>query len=229
MAFDLEKLQCALAYRFKDSALAEQALTHRSAGKQHNERLEFLGDSVLGFVIAQRLFETMPGASEGELSRMRANLVNKESLEAIAQKLELSESLLLGNGERISGGSQRASILADAVEALIGAIFQDGGMDACRKFILAQSESRLATVSSQPQRKDCKTELQELMQARALPRPSYTLVGTEGKEHEQVFTVSCEITGVAQQILGKGRSKRVAEQAAAADALALIAKSQASN
>lgn len=227
MPFDLNKLQKALAYRFKDPALAEQALTHRSAGKQHNERLEFLGDSVLGFVIAQKLFEAMPGASEGELSRMRANLVNKESLEAIAQNLNLSESLLLGNGERISGGSKRASILADAVEALIGAIFQDGGIEACREFILTQSEARLATVSSQPQRKDSKTELQELMQARALPRPIYTLVATEGKEHEQLFTVSCEVTGLEVRILGKGRSKRVAEQAAAADVLALIANSQA--
>jgi len=215
MGLDIASLELRLNYKFQNHELAVQALTHRSAAKLHNERLEYLGDSVLGFVIADTLYQKMPQQSEGELSRMRANLVNKDSLEEIARSLELGSLVQLGAGERQSGGKKRASILADAVEALIGAMYLDGGLEPCRQFILQQSKERLKDVSSTPELKDSKTELQEILQSRALALPKYEAVSVDGKAHDQTFTVKCHVALLTDGKLGTGKNKRSAQQAAA--------------
>lgn len=215
MVKKLANLQESLSYKFSDPNLAQLALTHRSANASHNERLEFLGDSLLGFITAELLFENNPDATEGELSRMRASLVNKSALAAVARKLNLGEFLLLGSGEKNSGGSDRDSILADAVEALIAAIYLDGGMKPCKAFVVEMSGNKLAKGVAAAKRKDAKTRLQELLQARGESLPNYEVVEIAGAAHEQVFHVSCSLDSMRIDAVGTGPSKRLAEQQAA--------------
>ncbi|GJM12441.1 MAG: ribonuclease 3 [Pseudohongiella sp.] len=215
MVKKLENLQQSLAYQFSNPELARLALTHRSANAAHNERLEFLGDSLLGFIVAKMLYARNPEASEGDLSRMRAALVNKNALAAAAREIGLGEHILLGTGEANSGGRDRDSILADAVEALIAAIFMDGGMKPCEAFVRKISERKLAQDTSKTKRKDAKTRLQEFLHARGSSLPSYEVVKTSGVAHAQVFHVGCRVESLGAEALGSGSSKREAEQAAA--------------
>ena len=215
----LATLETRLDYRFSDSSLLEQALTHRSHSACHNERLEFLGDSVLNFVVAALLFEKFPKLDEGDLSRLRANLVKQASLAEIGQRLELSQHLRLGEGELKSGGFRRPSILADAVEAIFGAAFLDGGFEVARKVIARQYQPVLASVDPQTLGKDAKTLLQEFLQGRKLPLPVYTVVATHGAAHSQQFEVECAIPAFDIKIVAPGASRRAAEQSAAKVAL----------
>jgi ribonuclease III len=208
-----------LGYSFNDPALVEQALTHRSFGGAHNERLEFLGDSILNFLIAEALFQRFPNTREGELTRMRASLVKGETLAAIAREYQLGDALRLGSGEMKSGGWRRDSILSDALEALIGAIYLDGGLAACRERLLIWFGDRLQQVAPGEINKDAKTRLQELLQARAQALPVYHLQATHGEAHNQQFEMICQIPSIAERFQGKGSSRRVAEQAAAQAAL----------
>ncbi len=216
---DAQALQDALGYQFSAKGLLQQALTHRSHSSLHNERLEFLGDSILNCVIASLLFERFAKIDEGDLSRLRANLVKQQSLYEIAQRLELSQYLRLGEGELKSGGFRRPSILADTVEALFGAIFLDGGFDAARKTISRLYVPVLETVDPKTLGKDAKTLLQEYMQSRKIALPIYTVVATHGAAHSQEFEVECAIPKLSIQVLGSGGSRRGAEQAAAKKAL----------
>jgi ribonuclease-3 len=222
MKAPLRHLEKGVAYHFKDAAIAEQALTHRSANRLNNERLEFLGDAVLGFLIAEELSLRFPLAPEGELSRMRAGLVNQQSLADIATRLGIGELLILGPGELKSGGRQRASILADALEAVLGAIYCDGGLDACRACVIRLFEGLFLTQISSELHKDAKTQLQETLQARALPVPRYEVVSVEGTDHDQTFVVSCHVSLLRQATIGRGRNRRLAEQDAAGQALQAI-------
>ena len=215
MVNKLENLQQSLAYQFSDPDLAQLALTHRSANAAHNERLEFLGDSLLGFIVAETLFTLNPQASEGELSRMRAALVNKKALAAAARSLGIGEYLQLGTGEATSGGSDRDSILADSVEALIAAIYLDGGIDPCTTFVKKISESKLAIDAAATEQKDAKTRLQEFLQAQGKSLPKYDVVKISGAAHEQVFHIRCSLASLGAEAAGSGSSKREAEQAAA--------------
>lgn len=210
-----------LRYSFQDQSLLIQALTHRSASSKHNERLEFLGDSVLGQVIAFQLYHRFPDASEGELSRMRASLVRENTLAEIAAELKLGDELHLGSGELKSGGFRRASILADALEAIFGAVYLDGGFAACEHMILGLYESRLEALPDGGTDKDPKTLLQEWLQARKLPLPNYELIASYGEAHAQTFHVSCVLeSGEASE--GRGSSRRRAEQQAARKILELM-------
>lgn len=203
-----------LAYCFRDPALAELALTHRSAGKPNNERLEFLGDALLGVVVAELLYEAHPNASEGELSRLRAQLVNGQALAVIARELELGDELKLGSGELKSGGFRRDSILADAFEAMLAAVYLDAGFEACRNVVRGLFEPLVAAIPRSS--KDAKTRLQELLQARGWPLPQYDLIDSHGEDHAKTFDVSCEITEPAEvRAEGRGTSRRAAEQDAA--------------
>ena len=215
MANKLEDLQKSLAYQFSNPDLAQLALTHRSANAEHNERLEFLGDALLGFIVAETLFTLNPQAAEGELSRMRSALVNKSALAAAARSLGIGEYLQLGTGETNSGGSDRDSILADTVEALIAAIYLDGGIGACTTFVKKISESKLAIDTATTERKDAKTRLQEFLQAQGKNLPKYEVVEITGAAHEQVFHVSCRLESLGAKSAGSGTSKREAEQQAA--------------
>jgi ribonuclease-3 len=202
-------------YRFSNPQLLRQALTHRSHSASHSERLEFLGDAVLNCVIAAELYRIYPLLPEGDLSRVRASLVNGQSLCALATNLDLGAQLLLGEGEIRSGGAQRPSMLADAVEAVIGAVFLDGGFEAAQIFTLRIFAVLLQNVDPRIAGKDAKTLLQELLQARHLPLPQYTVVTTTGEAHEQSFQVECRIPELNISTLGEGSSRRSAEQAAA--------------
>lgn len=216
----LERL---LDYTFADQVLLEQALTHRSAGSRNNERLEFLGDAILGSVVAAELYRRYPGAKEGELSRLRANLVRRESLAEIAQQLDLGQHLTLGAGERKSGGHRRDSILSDTVEALLGAIFLESGFAVCQRCILRLFSARLDALSDVASLKDAKTRLQEYLQSHHLPLPEYTVKEVSGEAHAQFFKVECSVDGVALSAgKGQGSSRRQAEQNAAADLLARL-------
>lgn len=216
----LERL---LEYTFADQVLLEQALTHRSAGSRNNERLEFLGDAILGSVVAAELYRRYPGAKEGELSRLRANLVRRESLAEIAQQLDLGQHLTLGAGERKSGGHRRDSILSDTVEALLGAIFLESGFAVCQRCILRLFSARLDALSDVASLKDAKTRLQEYLQSHHLPLPEYTVQEVSGEAHAQFFKVECSVDGVALSAgKGQGSSRRQAEQNAAADLLARL-------
>lgn len=217
----LKRLQTDLNYHFSDLELLETATTHRSVGLRNNERLEFLGDSILGFVIAEQLFNKFPAADEGQLSRLRASLVKKESLAVIGRELSLGKYLKLGQGELRSGGHARDSILADAVEAIIAAIYLDAGYEKSRAFILNLYQSQLSEVSLEEGKKDPKTRLQELLQANKLPLPSYTVIESSGPQHKQQFIVNCQVEGLNLSANGKGESKRKAEQAAAKQILDL--------
>jgi len=219
MSSDREKLEQSLGYGFKDQDLLELALTHRSAGKEHNERLEFLGDAILDMVIADMLYHSYPAATEGELSRMRANLVNGDTLAELASALQLGQSLKLGAGERKSGGKRRASILSNAVEALIAAIYLEGGLSAVRPVVERLYREKLAAREIGRPNKDSKTRLQELMQSRGLPLPNYRVEEISGEAHDQTFIVACEVELLDQPGVGRGRSKRMAEQDAAEQVL----------
>jgi len=204
-----------LKYEFTDNNLLKQALTHRSAAKLHNERLEFLGDAVLGLVIAQRMYEKFPALPEGKLTRLRSNLVKGETLAKIARELSLGELLKLGPGERKSGGSRRDSILADAVEGIIGAIYLDAGLEAATATIDALFEARIKKLDPNIQIKDNKTLLQEFLQSRQLELPEYKVINITGKDHAQTFTVKCDVAGLKIKQTGVGKSRRIAEQEAA--------------
>jgi ribonuclease-3 len=215
----LDLLQLRLGHRFADPELLRRALTHRSARRQHNERLEFLGDALLGFVIAEALTQRFPDASEGELTRLRARIVNGEALALAAGELRLGEFLELGAGERKTGGQRRASILADAFEALICAIYLDAGIDVCRERVLDLLGAALDQLQPGEALKDPKTRLQEWLQSRALERPQYHLI--EEHEHAGVwrFEVECHVATLPDPCRGAGGTRRGAEQAAAAVAL----------
>jgi ribonuclease-3 len=218
----LDRLERALNYRFSRPELLHQALTHRSHGSPHNERLEFLGDSVLNCVMATLLFERFPALREGELSRQRANLVRQDTLVELAQHLNLGNDLRLGEGELKSGGSRRPSILADGLEAIIGAIYLDTGFGAARAAIERLYDPLLVRIDPNTSGKDAKTELQELLQARKLPLPQYELMTTRGDAHAQEFEVTCAIPSLGIRATGTGSSRRHAEQAAAHNAIGQI-------
>lgn len=204
-----------LNYTFNDTLLLEEALTHRSMGAHNNERLEFLGDSVLNFVIAEVLYKNCPELREGDLSRLRASLVNGESLADIARELELGNYLRLGSGELRSGGFRRSSILADAVEGILGAVYCDTGFESCRELILRLYENKLNNLPQIDTLKDPKTRLQELLQSRQYALPVYDVKEIKGKAHNQVFYVECRINELDYVARAKGGSRRKAEQAAA--------------
>jgi ribonuclease III len=209
-------------YRFEDPRLLREALTHRSAGSGNYERLEFLGDSVLSLVVAMRLYESHPDASEGDLSRMRARLVRGTTLSEVAARLSLGQQVNLGEGELKSGGFRRASILADSFEALLGAIFIDGGYAACRDVILRLFDPLVANLPNAEDLKDPKTRLQEWLQARGRPLPEYNLEAEEGAEHSKKFHVVCRLPDDGTTAEADGTSRRKAEQAAAAKLLEIL-------
>ena len=215
MDYRFDALQHSIGYRFSDSLLLARALTHRSFGADHNERLEFLGDAVLSLAISGLLFERFAGSDEGDLTRVRAHLVREDSLHRVAVQLGLPEVLKLGEGEARGGGAQRASILADALEALIGAAFLDGGFDAAQGVIRRLFGEIITTTDVASWTKDAKTELQEWLQARRLPVPVYRIHATRGQAHAQTFEVECAVPALRLTESGEGRSRRVAEQEAA--------------
>ena len=208
-----------LGHSFKDESLFELALTHRSCGKRNNERLEFLGDSVLNFTIAADLYHRFPAAREGQLSRLRAMMVKGETLSEIARELGLGDYLRLGSGELKSGGFRRDSILADSVEAIIGAIYLDAGLQTAERFILSWYEKRLDDLDLDGSVKDSKTRLQEFLQSRRLDLPEYELVSVEGEAHAQTFNIHCHTALLDRPTHGQGNSRRQAEQNAAKVAL----------
>ena len=211
----LDALQRRIGHRFADTGLLARALTHRSFGADHNERLEFLGDAVLSLVISGLLFERFAGSDEGDLTRVRAHLVREESLHRVAVQMSLPEVLRLGEGEARGGGAQRASILADALEALIGATHIDGGFEAARTVVKGLFGEIINTTDLTSWAKDAKTELQEWLQARRLPVPTYRISATRGQAHAQTFEVECVVPALHLVESGEGRSRRVAEQEAA--------------
>lgn len=210
-AFLCKKLQL----DFNNPQLFIMALTHRSAGNNNNERLEFLGDSILGFVIAQKLYEKFPDASEGVLSRLRANLVNQGSLADVARENNIGDFLILGSGELKSGGFRRDSILSDAFEAIIGALLTDQGISACQEWVLKIFADRISNLSLDDWQKDPKTRLQEFMQSRKLELPEYNLLSMTGAAHAQIFQVECRVSLVSEVAVGEGASRKKAEQTAA--------------
>lgn len=218
-----ERLSKQIGHRFSDTALLEQALTHRSAGSPHNERLEFLGDAVLNFLIAEAFYRRFDHAREGELTRLRASLVKGPTLAALSRQLALGPELRLGSGELKSGGRERESILADAFEAILGAIYLDGGLNACREVVGRIFAERLAAVSPGQVDKDPKTRLQEWLQSRRMTLPAYAVLGTQGDGHQQLFTVECRVESLHAPIHGRGTSRRKAEQDAAEKMLAILA------
>jgi ribonuclease-3 len=209
----------ALGHAFSTPALLAQALTHRSAGQHNNERLEFLGDALVNLIVAELIYEQHPRADEGEMTRLRAALVNGTALAAIARDAELGDRLHLGPGELKSGGFRRDSILAEAFEAVIAAIYLDAGWSSCRDIVRGLFEGRSAAGGTA---KDAKTRLQETLQARALPLPAYELVASRGDEHAKTFDVECRIESLGIRTSGSGSTRRGAEQAAAEQALAAL-------
>jgi ribonuclease-3 len=221
---DYGPLQRELGYSFAQAALLLQALTHRSHSTPHNERLEFLGDSVLNCCVAHELYRRFGSLKEGELSRLRANLVKQEALAGLAHELELGAYLRLGEGELKSGGFRRPSILADTLEALFGAIFLDGGFPAAQNAIGGLYAPLLDHLDPQTSGKDPKTLLQELLQGRKIPLPQYAVVATQGAAHNQMFEVECQIPQLSVRTTGFGASRRMAEQEAARLAFAQLQK-----
>jgi ribonuclease-3 len=215
-------LSLRLGYHFADPALLKFALTHRSVRGGNNERLEFLGDSLVNFIIADELYRRLPQAKEGELSRLRANLVKGETLAELAREFKLGDYLHLGPGELKSGGFRRESILADAIEAIIGAIYLDGGIAECQRCVVQWYTVRLQHDALQLYIKDAKTKLQEYLQAKGLDLPIYHVQTIEGEAHEQIFHVSCSLATLSLQAQGVGGSRRKAEQEAAAKLLAVL-------
>lgn len=213
-----------LGIETQNTALYQQALTHKSFSRDHNERLEYLGDAVLDLVIGEALYHHYPDLREGELSRYRAELVNSQFFADKAQTLQLPDYLRLGQGEKKAGGAHKESILADALEALFGAIYLDVGFVVCKQIILKQFEQDVLTIAEQALHKDSKTELQEALQAAKLSLPDYTLIARKGKDHQQVFTIQCRVKDLELTSSADGRSKKIAEQQAAKMMLSLLAK-----
>lgn len=220
----LERLQKKLGYQFETLDYLTQALTHRSAASKNNERLEFLGDSILNFTIGKALYDKFPKADEGELSRMRAALVREQTLAVIARQFELGEYLKLGAGELKSGGFRRESILSDCVEAIIAAIYLDKGMEPAMERIYAWYETFLAEITPGEAQKDPKTRLQEFLQGRKLPLPEYEVSDIKGEAHNQTFKVTCKVQGIEEIFTGQGTSRRKAEQNVAEKVLTQIMK-----
>ena len=218
----LDALQLRLGHRFSQQRLLTCALTHRSAGADHNERLEFLGDAVLQTAVSALLYERFAGSDEGDLTRVRAHLVREDSLHRLALALGLPEVLRLSDGEARGGGAQRPSILADALEALIGATFLDGGFAPAQALVQRLFGETIATTEVDSWSKDAKTELQEWLQARKLPVPSYRIVATRGQAHAQTFDLECAVPSLGLAELGEGKSRRIAEQEAARRMLAAL-------
>lgn len=204
-----------IGYTFHDENLFTQALTHRSAARVHNERLEFLGDAVLGMVVAQLLYDTFKDVPEGKLTRMRATLVKGETLAEIGTQLGLGQFIKLGSGERKSGGHRRGSILADAVEAIIGAIYHEAGFETALGVVKELFASRISQLNPDAHPKDNKTRLQELLQSRKSPLPEYAVVSINGQDHAQTFVVSCSVINQETPTQGRANSRRKAEQEAA--------------
>ncbi|WP_144210170.1 ribonuclease III [Shewanella donghaensis] len=221
---NLPRLCQTLGYEFTNVDLLTQALTHRSAASKHNERLEFLGDSILSIIISDALYHQFPKVTEGDLSRMRSTLVKGETLTVIAQEFKLGDYLYLGPGELKSGGFRRESILADAVEAIIGAIYIDADIETCRKLLLTWYEKRLAEIKPGINQKDPKTILQEYLQGYKKPLPEYHVADVKGEAHNQTFTVECRVAEINKVVTGVSTSRRKAEQLAAAQVLELINK-----
>lgn len=219
---EIKQLQCKLGYVFKQIKFFKQALTHRSANGTHNERLEFLGDSILSFVIANNLYHRFPKINEGDMSRMRATLVRGNTLAEIAREFNLGRCLRLGAGEFKNGGFLRESILADTIEALIGSIFLDSNIDTTEQIILTWYATRLIAISPGDKQKDPKTRLQEYLQGHHLPLPNYLIVQIYGEAHDQEFTINCQVSGIQKPVKGVGSSRRKAEQAAAKQALKML-------
>lgn len=217
-----DRLLGRLGYTFDDVDLLNIALSHRSIGRRNNERLEFLGDSLLNFIIAEALYDKFPEAKEGDLSRLRANLVQGATLAELAKEMSLGEFLLLGEGELKSGGFRRNSILADAIEAIIGAIYTDSDFHSCRVVVLAWFGSRLESITLENTDKDPKTRLQEYLQEKKKPLPAYTVVDTRGEAHSTEFVVECRLASVKEICTGVSSSKRGAEKLAAEKMLSLL-------
>lgn len=211
----MNELAKKLDYKFKDSKFLKIALTHRSKSVDNNERMEFLGDAVVNFVIAEILYQQFPKASEGDLSRFRATLVNRDTLADLAKEFDMGQYLILGPGEMRSGGNERSSILSCAMEAVIGAVYMDGGFDAARACIVKWYQPWLQNLSNAADHKDPKTLVQEYLQSQRMPLPIYTVEEIEGEAHQQRFTVSCQVEGSDKKTYGKGTSRRRAEQDAA--------------
>ncbi|CAM2935381.1 ribonuclease III [Legionella steigerwaltii] len=222
MKVDLERLCRRLNYQFKNVAYLRQALTHCSVGSENYERFEFLGDSILSFVIANELFHRFPMQSEGQLSRLRSFLVRGEMLVELAKEIDLGDFLFLGQGELKSGGFRRASILSDALEAVFAAVFLDGGIESAKEVILKLYHSRLEDPNLNDCLKDAKTQLQEYLQAEKIALPEYTLTKVEGDEHNQIFYITCTVNGARQKTFGEGSNRRKAEQLAAKAMLELL-------
>lgn len=218
-AHPLNALQERLGHQFSDAALLRRALTHKSFGAEQNERLEFLGDSVLNLAVSDLLYRQFARNDEGDLTRVRAHLVRQDTLHQLALTLRLPEVLRMSEGEAKGGGAQRPSILADALEAIIGAVYLDSGFDAARALVLRLFEPLVAETTSEVWRKDAKTALQEWLQGRKLALPSYRIEATKGKAHAQVFVVVCELSSHGWSVTGEGASRRAAEQVAAQQAL----------
>ncbi|MGT3003745.1 ribonuclease III [Pasteurella multocida] len=215
MTQNLERLQRQIGYQFNQPALLKQALTHRSAAVKHNERLEFLGDAILNFTIAEALYHQFPKCNEGELSRMRATLVREPTLASLARQFELGDYLSLGPGELKSGGFRRESILADCVEAIIGAISLDSDLATTTKIVQHWYQAQLKQIQPGDNQKDPKTRLQEYLQGKRLPLPTYNVLEIKGEAHCQTFTVECYVKNIDRTFMGSGASRRKAEQAAA--------------
>ncbi|MGH8397573.1 MAG: ribonuclease III [Gammaproteobacteria bacterium] len=222
MSDPLQRLATELDYRFLDLQLLWQALTHRSASDKNNERLEFLGDTLLNTVISAELFKQHAELDEGALTRMRANLVNQDALADVANDIALGEYLRLGSGELKSGGQRRASILSDALEAILGAVYLDGGFHSVQRVVLHLFNSRLSKPVSSETLKDSKTQLQEALQARALPLPAYNVEAVTGQAHLQIFHVNCKVEAMKISAQGVAGSRRAAEQEAARRVLELL-------
>lgn len=216
----MQRLQKQLGYVFQDPSLLSQALTHRSADKVHNERLEFLGDSILSFVIANALYKRFPEVAEGDLSQMRSTLVCGQTLAQLGKTFFIGDDLILGQGELKSGGFQRDSIISDAIEAIIGAIYLDSQcIDTIEQLIITWYKNRLATIQPGNRQKDPKTRLQEYLQGIHEKRPIYVILEVKGSDHEQEFIVQCKIEHINAEFIGAGASRRKAEQAAAKKAI----------
>jgi len=219
---DYSRLEKLLNYRFQNIELLQNALTHRSANSKNNERLEFLGDSILNFVIADELYNLYPGSTEGDLSRLRANLVDKTGLYEISKILNFGEYLILGSGEMKSGGHRRNSILADTVEAIFGAVYKDSNFEQCQKLILFLYKDLIKNIPDASDLKDSKTKLQELLQSRKLGLPKYTVIEVTGQAHNQQFKVNCEIAQLGLKTQGQATNRRKAEQKSAEEIIALV-------
>ena len=216
------QLAARIGHPFTDAGLLDRALTHRSAGARNNERLEFLGDSILTFLVAEHLYHTCPDAPEGKLTRLRSRVVRRESLAAAARKLGIGDALVLGAGERKTGGHERESILAGAFEAIVGALYLDSDLATCRGRVRTLLEDWLEAASRDDGGKDAKTRLQERMQSWARPLPVYRIVEVEGAAHCRSFTVSCQVEGIDRDTTGTGSSRRRAEQDAASRVMAIL-------